>query len=49
MPLTKIGREVLAKMIAQYGKEKGKRVFYATMNKYHKDKWHVKRRGILAK
>lgn len=31
MPLTKTGKEVLRKMQKEYGKEKGERVFYATM------------------
>ena len=33
MPLTKKGAEVMAAMITQYGKKKGKRVFYASVNK----------------
>ncbi len=39
MPLTKTGRKVLRSMTRRYGKKRGKRVFYATMNKYHR-KWH---------
>jgi len=33
MPLTKSGRKVMASMKKQYGKEKGERVFYASVNK----------------
>jgi len=39
MPLTKTGRKVLRRMYKSYGKKRGKRVFYATMNKYKK-RWH---------
>ena len=43
MPLTKTGRKVLRRMYRTYrkrgGKKRGKRVFYATMNKYKK-RWH---------
>lgn len=33
MPLTKKGRKIKRAMTRQYGKEKGKRVFYASQNK----------------
>ena len=33
MPLTKTGNKVMSAMIGEYGKEKGKRVFYASVNK----------------
>jgi len=33
MPLTKKGRKIKRAMIDQYGKEKGKKVFYASENK----------------
>lgn len=33
MPLTPAGRKTLAAMVAKYGREKGKQVFYASMNK----------------
>ena len=33
MPLTDKGREVLRQMMKEYGKKKGKEVFYATENK----------------
>lgn len=32
MPLTKKGKEILDAMIQQYGAEKGKQVFYASIN-----------------
>jgi len=32
MPLTEKGRKILAAMRAQYGPEKGERVFYASIN-----------------
>ena len=42
MPLTKTGREVLRSMQNQYGKERGKSVFHAKMNKEngYTEKWH---------
>ena len=42
MPLTKSGEKVLAAMKKQYGAEKGKRVFYASINKNIKGSsaWH---------
>ena len=33
MPLTKKGKKIKASMEAEYGKEKGRRVFYAAANK----------------
>lgn len=33
MPLTKKGKKIIAAMKKEYGKEKGKEVFYATANK----------------
>lgn len=44
MPLTKQGRKVLASMTKQYGKEKAKSVFYASINKKKEgsSKWHKK-------
>jgi hypothetical protein len=41
MPLTKSGKKVLAEMKKEYGDEKGKQVFYASMNKKG-SKWHKK-------
>ena len=42
MPLTKTGKSVLKQMVKQYGKEKGKSVFYASINakKEGSNKWH---------
>lgn len=33
MPLTKKGKKIKAAMTKEYGKEKGKKVFYASANK----------------
>lgn len=33
MPLTKKGKKVLKSMEESYGKEKGKEIFYASINK----------------
>lgn len=33
MPLTKKGEKIMAAMVAEYGKKKGKAVFYASQNK----------------
>jgi hypothetical protein len=33
MPLTKTGKKVYSAMTKEYGKKKGRQVFYATMNK----------------
>lgn len=42
MPLTKTGKSVLKGMIKEYGAEKGKQVFYASINKKKEgsSKWH---------
>ena len=42
MPLTKQGKSVLLKMRKTYGSEKGKEVFYASINKKKSgsEKWH---------
>ena len=47
MPLTKTGREVMHSMAEQYGSEKGKEVFYASINakKSGSRKWHKKRKS----
>lgn len=44
MPLTQTGSKVLSAMKADYGAEKGERVFYATANKKPElgKKWHGK-------
>ena len=44
MPLTKSGTKILKSMRKQYGKKKGKSVFYASMSKRKKgtSKWHQK-------
>lgn len=46
MPLTKTGNEVMASMQKQYGAEKGKSVFYASINagKAGSSKWHGKKK-----
>ena len=33
MPLTKKGKKIMSAMEKEYGKEKGKKVFYASENK----------------
>ena len=33
MPLTPKGREIMSAMYKEYGKKKGKKVFYASRNK----------------
>jgi len=42
MPLTETGKKVLREMKKKYGKEKAKKVFYASINKKKKgsEKWH---------
>jgi len=40
-PLTGEGKKVMASMLKQYGKKKGRQVFYATQNKYNKH-WEEK-------
>jgi hypothetical protein len=44
MPITASGSKVLRSMQSQYGAEKGKRVFYASINKGKPGsaKWHGK-------
>jgi len=42
MPLTKTGKKVMKSMEKEYGKEKAKKVFYATANK-NKDKKNMKK------
>jgi hypothetical protein len=46
MPLTKSGKKVLRRMQKEYGKEKGREVFYASINKHKKgsEKWHRKKK-----
>jgi len=46
MPITKSGRKVKRSMVKQYGKKKGKQVFYASINKGKagSKKWHKKRK-----
>lgn len=46
MPLTSSGEEVMSSMKKQYGKEKGKEVFYASINKGKagSKKWHAKKK-----
>ena len=48
MPLTKSGKEVLSGMSQKYGAEKGKQVFYASINKGKagSSKWHAKRAAV---
>ena len=42
MSLTKSGKKVMGNMEKEYGKKKGKQVFYASINKKKKgsDSWH---------
>ena len=44
MPLTKSGKKVLSSMKKEYGGEKGKKVFYSSINKGKagSTKWHRK-------
>ncbi len=49
MPLTTSGRETLAGMMGEYGKKKGKQVFYATMNKHPEMKKKMEGREYLAR
>lgn len=44
MPLTKKGTRILKTFRKEYGKDKGKRIFYAFANKHPKLKLHLKRR-----
>ena len=45
MPLTAKGRKIKAKMQKTHGKEKGKRVFFASQNKGTIKGTHKKRRN----
>lgn len=47
MPLTKDGKKTLESMIAQYGKGKGRSVFYASINakKPGSENWEAKKRS----
>jgi hypothetical protein len=51
MPITKKGAKVKKAMEKQYGKEKGKQVFFASIVKGKKgsSKWHGKGSGKLEK
>lgn len=42
MPLTATGKKVLRNLIKRYGYKKGRRIFYALINKGKKgsEKWH---------
>lgn len=46
MPLTRSGKRVLGNMNQEYGEEKGKQVFYASINanKSGSGKWHKNRK-----
>lgn len=46
MPLTKSGNKVMSAMVGEYGKDKAKEVFYASINKGKpgSSKWHAKKR-----
>ena len=48
MPLTKSGLKVMRKMMKEYGMEKGKEVFYASINKKKagSSEWHNKKLAI---
>jgi hypothetical protein len=48
MPLTKSGKEVMSSMMKEYGREKGKSVFYASIKKGKKgsEKWHERKKLI---
>jgi hypothetical protein len=45
MPLTKKGKEILKQMQKEYGKVKGKRVFYASANSGKIKGVHLKKGG----
>ena len=47
MPLTKDGKKVMSNMVKEYGPEKAKEVFYASINKKKpgSDKWHKAKKG----
>jgi len=46
MPITKTGHKVMNAMMEEYGAEKGKSVFYASINakKDGSSKWHGKKK-----
>lgn len=48
MPLTASGKDVLSSMTAQYGDEKGRRVFYGSISKGKpgSTKWHGPSRPV---
>lgn len=50
MPLSKTGNKVLSNMQDEYGEDKGKSVFYASINKGRpgSDKWEGQRNGDKA-
>ena len=43
MPLTKEGQKILKQFQSRYGKEKGKEIFFATINKDNEKtkSWHL--------
>jgi hypothetical protein len=45
MPLTKKGKKILKQMQKEYGKERGKRVFYASVNSGKITGTHLKKGG----
>jgi hypothetical protein len=45
MPLTKKGKEILKQMQKEYGKERGKKVFYASINSGKIKGVHLKKGG----
>lgn len=51
MPLTKSGKSIMRSMTKQYGKEKAKEVFYASINagKAGTEKWHKNRKTYTKK
>lgn len=44
MPITSNGKEVMQSMVKQYGQEKAKHVFYASINAHKRgtENWHGK-------
>lgn len=45
MPLTKKGKEILKQMQKTYGKERGKKIFYASVNSGKIKGVHLKKGG----
>ena len=47
MPLSKTGEKVMHSMVGQYGKKRGKEVFYASINARKKgsSRWHKKKKS----